>query len=293
MKGLKDKMRPLLGRVWWFGSLTSGTISIGLTYSVAISLSLLYYLGTVSFAQLITVLVVLFCAFVLLLVNFLLMYGAMKAKPHLLLPWVGVTIPSILALLIYTSIKFSALAPHQSVYIATIILSSYFSAVVITSFHQLKLEQSSKDTKVKVLSEIKDEEEGEGESRTDGPLPAEDVLVELITPPALPTPEEVISVSVPTTSKQLLSTNNPFLEDVFKVKVGKQVVHSTSMDIRSDFTPFKKEDDMDEEGEERMEPRSKLRIFLPQTADGEDSDFDFSFTDPVFDSSLCAVTNVN
>ena len=50
---------------------------------------------------------------------------------------------------------------------------------------------------------------------------------------------------------------------------------TTSMDIRSDFTPFKSKEEKEVKEEELP---AKLRIFLPTTGnDAEESDFDFSF----------------
>ena len=106
----------------------------------------------------------------------------------------------------------------------------------------------------------------------------------------MPRPEEVIDVE----KEVKLSATNPFLEDVFKVKAMQRAAKqtTTSMDIRSDFTPFKSKEEKagrEENEDVEVELPAKLRIFLPTTGnDAEESDFDFSFNDPVFDSSLVA-----
>ena len=248
---------------------------------MAVTLGLLFYLSTVTLSQFITVILVVFCSVILLLVNLLLLYGNDRGKAHLLLPWLAITLPATLALLVYTSAQFHQLAPYQAVYLGAVLLSTYFCSVVVTQVHRLRRLAAGKKP---VL------EDGEGEARPDTTLPSEDtVLVELAH--GLPQPEEVISVD-----QIKLTANNPFLEDVFKVKVmqkaAKQTISSGSMDIRADFTPYKPKDEAaGREGEEGGEAAAKLRIFLPQTGEGEDSDFDFSFTDPVFDSSLVAASH--
>ena len=252
----------------------------GLTYCVAVTLGLLFYLATVTLDQFITVIVVLFGCVLVLLVNLLLLYGSSRAKPHLLVPWLAVTLPITLALLIYTAVKFWDLAPYQSVYVAALLLSTYFCAVVVTHIHELRAQQ------VTEKPQLEDPEAPAAASLLEG---EETVLVELGSP-GLPQPEEVISV------EQLkVAATNPFLEDVFKVKAmqkaAKQTLSATSMEIRSDFTPFKKLEEVSGGGGEDAEADlpAKLRIFLPHTGDGEESDFDFSFNDPAFDSSLIAV----
>lgn len=196
-----------------------------------------------------------------------------------MLPWLVITIPATIALTVYTSVKFWDISPYQSVYIAGCIFSSYFCSVIFTLIHDLRS---------KMIKKV-EEEEGEGTPREDTKVTQEDtVLVELGN--SLPQPEEVISVDHVT-----IKENNPFLEDVFKVKQMQRTAKQSivSMDVKSDFTPFKKNNatSMVEGEEGDSEPLAKLRIFLPQNQEGEESDFDFSFNDPAFDSSLCAVTH--
>lgn len=275
MRELCGRLAPLLGRVWWCGPLEGGVTAVGLTNCVALTLGLLAYLSTVSLDQVVTVILVIFACILALLANLLLLYGSATGQPQLLVPWLVVSLPATLALLLYTSIMFTQLAPYQAVYLGVLLLSTYFCAVVVTQIHELRAQQAAvKKPKLEDLEEGKEQVE------------EATVLMELeSSPPSLPQPEEVISVE----KIKQLQPSNPFLEDVFKVKAlqraAKQTTSSGSMDIRADFTPFKKEEER-EEGVEGELP-AKLRIFLPQTGDGEESDFDFSFNDPVFDSSLC------
>ena len=282
MGSLRSRLSPFLGKIWCCGPLSSGVTAVGLTYCVAVTLSLLFYLSTVTLTQFITVIVVVFSSVVVLLVNLLLLYGSARQKPHLLLPWLAVTIPGTMALLIYTAVQFHKLQPYQAVYVGGLLLSTYFCAVVVTQLHKLRATGGKK--KPKTL-------EGGKEEQTEAVLvPGEDtLLVELS--PGLPRPEEVIDVE----KEVKLSANNPFLEDVFKVKALQRAAKQarTTMDIRSDFTPFKsKEEKAAQEEEKEVEVPAKLRIFLPTTGnDAEESDFDFSFNDPVFDSSLVAASH--
>merc|ERR1712130_59445 len=285
MGSLRSRLTPFLGKIWCCGPLSSGVTAVGLTYCVAVTLSLLFYLSTVTLTQFITVIVVVFSSVIVLLVNLLLLYGSARQKPHLLLPWLAVTIPGTLALLIYTAVQFHKLRPYQAVYVGGLLLSIYFCAVVVTQLHKLRAGLSTTGGKKKPRSIEGGEEEQEKlqQKMEDVLVPGEDtLLVELS--PGLPRPEEVINVE----KEVKLSATNPFLEDVFKVKAMQRAAKqsTTSMDIRSDFTPFKSKEEKDEKEEELP---AKLRIFLPTTGnDAEESDFDFSFNDPVFDSSLVA-----
>jgi len=274
---LRSRLTPFLGKIWCCGPLSSGVTAVGLT-------------------QFITVIVVVFSSVIVLLVNLLLLYGSARQKPHLLLPWLAVTMPGTLALLIYTAVQFHKLRPYQAVYVGGLLLSTYFCAVVVTQLHKLRagLASTSGKKKPRTIEGGEEEEEDEElqEKKTEDVLVlGEDtLLVELS--PGLPRPEEVINVE----KEVKLSSTNPFLEDVFKVKAmqraAKQVT-TTSMDIRSDFTPFKSKEEKaarDEENEVDVELPAKLRIFLPgnEGNDADESDFDFSFNDPIFDSSLVA-----
>ena len=287
MGSLRSRLTPFLGKIWCCGPLSSGVTAVGLTYCVAVTLSLLFYLSTVTLTQFITVIVVVFSSVVVLLVNLLLLYGSARQKPHLLLPWLAVTIPGTLALLIYTAVQFHKLQPYQAVYVGGLLLSIYFCAVVVTQLHKLRAGLATGGKKKPRTIEGGEEEEEKLQKKTEDVLvPGEDtLLVELS--PGLPRPEEVINVE----KEVKLSATNPFLEDVFKVKAMQRAAKqsTTSMDIRSDFTPFKSKEEKTGEEENEEELPAKLRIFLPTTDnDAEESDFDFSFNDPVFDSSLVA-----
>jgi len=290
MGSLRSRLTPFFGKIWCCGPLSSGVTAVGLTYCVAVTLSLLFYLSTVTLTQFITVIVVVFSSVVVLLVNLLLLYGSARQKPHLLLPWLAVTIPGTLALLIYTAVQFHKLRPYQAVYVGSLLLSIYFCAVVVTQLHKLRAGLATGGKKKPRTIEGGEEEEEKLQQKTEDVLvPGEDtLLVELS--PGLPRPEEVINVE----KEVKLSATNPFLEDVFKVKAMQRAAKqaTTSMDIRSDFTPFKSKEEKAGKEENEEELPAKLRIFLPTTGnDAEESDFDFSFNDPVFDSSLVASTH--
>ena len=161
---------------------------------------------------------------------------------------------------------------------ASIILSVYFLAVVSSYYHELvapgeiiKMKEkatvspvvvfSDKDIGVKITAE------------------EETVLVALESdsppPPRHPLPDEVIVI-------------NPFLTDVFEKKNGNQELDKPAendkkikeINLKANFTPFKKSKTGDK-------TPAKMKVFLPGTG-GDESDFDFSFNDPDFDSSLCA-----
>eukprot|EP00092_Neocalanus_flemingeri_P027757 GFUD01030129.1.p1 GENE.GFUD01030129.1~~GFUD01030129.1.p1 ORF type:complete len:288 (+),score=98.42 GFUD01030129.1:404-1267(+) len=277
--GLVSKL-GLLARIWWFGPLSGGSIAIGLTNCVGISLSLLFYLSSLTQFS-INLLVVIFCSCLLLMANLLLLYGSVKSKPHLLLPWLVTTSLSTMALLVYTAINWEELDQFKAVIVGVAIFSLYFCAVVASFYHELV---ASRDREAK---EKEEEDLGVGTPMDGGQVIniEETVLVTLeqeedSPSPGLPCPDEVIPVNhvIP------IASNNPFYSDVFKVKQKQQSSESSSdqFDIQSDFTPFKKS----QAGGSSQTP-AKMRVFLPG---GEDeSDFDFSFNDPDFDSSLCAV----
>jgi len=279
VEGLMSKL-GVLARIWWFGPLSAGSVAIGLTNCVGISLSLLFYLSTLTQFSL-NLLVVIFLSCLLLLTNILLLYGSVKSKPHLLLPWLVSTSLATMSLLVYTAIKWEELVKLKAVLVGVIIFSVYFCAVVSSFYHELVA------TTARLNKEKEEEKEdcGVGTPRQGGQLidREETVLVNLeqeeeSPPPRLPCPDEVINVKKVVT----LASNNPFLSDVFKVKQKQQSSNSSSnqFEIQSDFTPFKKDPS------ENKTP-AKMRVFLP--GGGDESDFDFSFNDPDFDSSLCAV----
>jgi len=278
IEGLISKL-GVLARIWWFGPLSGGSIAIGLTNCVGISLSLLFYLSSLTQFSL-NLLVVIFISSLLLMTNILLLYGSVQSKPHLLLPWLVSTSLATMSLLVYSAIKWEELAQFKTVLVGVIIFSVYFCAVVASFYHELVANRN------RLAKEDVDEQEdcGVGTPRSGGQLidKEETVLVTLeqeddSPPSGLPCPDEVINVKQVT-----LASNNPFLSDVFKVKQKQQSSESSSnqFEIQSDFTPFKK-------APSDSETPAKMRVFLP--GGGDESDFDFSFNDPDFDSSLCAV----
>jgi len=267
-----------LARIWWFGPLAGGAIAIGLTNCVGISLALLYYFSSLIKFSL-TFIIVLFCAIMLLMTNVLLLYGSVQKKAHLLLPWLVTNSLVTLALVIITAVKWEEIDHLKAVAVGIVIFSVYFCAVVASFYHEL----------IAVNSMTAKEEEvdcGVGTPMVSGQVTnrEETVLVTLeqeeeSPPPTLPSPEEVINVRKLVT----LPTTNPFFSDVFKVKEKQQSSESSSgFDIQTDFTPFKKESGP-------TKTPAKMRVFLP--GGGDESDFDFSFNDPDFDSSLCATSH--
>ena len=163
-----------------------------------------------------------------------------------------------------------------------VIFSVYFCAVVASFYHELV---ALRDLAVKEVGEEEEEDCGVGTPRAGGQVASreETVLVTLeqeddMPSPGLPSPDEVINVKQVVT----MSSTNPFLSDVFKVKKQQSSESaSDAFDIQSDFTPFKKS-----QGGGSTQTPAKMRVFLP--GGGDESDFDFSFNDPDFDSSLCA-----
>ena len=112
-------------------------------------------------------------------------------------------------------------------------------------------------------------------------------------PPRHPLPEEVIMIN-----ERNSSSTNPFLTDVFQQKktedqanneltesdkIHLKQANNKEINLKANFTPFKKSKIGDK-------TPAKMKVFLPGTA-GDESDFDFSFNDPDFDSSLCAETH--
>ena len=110
-------------------------------------------------------------------------------------------------------------------------------------------------------------------------------------PPRHPLPDEVIMINE-------TNSTNPFLTDVFQQKktedqatkrimesdkVQSDPANNKTINLKANFTPFKKSKIGDK-------TPAKMKVFLPGTG-GDESDFDFSFNDPDFDSSLCAETH--
>jgi len=279
----------LLARIWWFGPLSGAAIAVGLTNVVGICLWMLHYLYNLqSFT--INLLIIFFSAAVLLMSNVMLMYGALKSRATLLVPWLVTTGLACLAAIIFASLNWEQLSSNQPVIVGALIFSGYFIFVVSSFYHELQWQA--------VVGEKAGPGEA-GEPVMDGgvgtPMVAgvhlvstteETVLVNLEqeeeeeTGPRLPRPDEVIPVVK-------LESTNPFLSDVFQInekkEKGKQQPVSAG-NIKANFTPFKKSK---KEGVEKTP--GKMTVFLPGGPEtGEDSDFDFSFTDPDFNSSLCA-----
>ena len=174
----------------------------------------------------------------------------------------------------------------QAPLVAVIILTVYFMAVVSSFYHELVAPEEIIKHKEKAAVTFHDKDASVGIQ-----IEEETVLVSLDqdqdnSPPAsLPThpcPEEVIS----------LPATNPFVSDIFSEDSSSKQQENTQekttktkpnaeINLRANFTPFKKNSKV-----EGKTP-AKMKVFLPG-AGGDESDFDFSFTDPDFDSSLCA-----
>ena len=73
-------------------------------------------------------------------VNTGLIYGATKRYQWLFIPWMLIYLPAILALLIFCSIQFAVLEGQQLSAILLVIVSSYFYAIVVSSYIELKLQ---------------------------------------------------------------------------------------------------------------------------------------------------------
>lgn len=162
------------------------------------------------------------------------------------------------------------------------ILTVYFMAVVSSFYHELSAPEDIIKQKEKAAVTFHDKDDTVGIQ-----IEEQTVLVSLEhdpTPttslPSHPCPDEVIS----------LPATNPFVSDIFS-EGSKQNENtqqktvktkpSTDINLKANFTPFKKNSKVD------GKTPAKMKVFLPG-AGGDESDFDFSFTDPDFDSSLCA-----
>ena len=171
---------------------------------------------------------------------------------------------------------------------AAALLSVYFLAVVASYYHELvapaEMQKFKEQAAVVTFTD----------KNTTGGVVIEEqtVLVALEhedTPPAPrhPCPDEVIIIG-----DSNKPNTNPFLDDFiihnkqekrehtenYEKKVTKE--HS-EINLKANFTPFKKTNKLGDK------TPAKMKIFLPGT-EGEESDFDFSFNDPDFDSSLVA-----
>ena len=171
------------------------------------------------------------------------------------------------------------------------ILTIYFMAVVSSFYHELVAPSELVRQKEKAAVTFSDKDASVGIQ-----IEEETVLVSLETDqdtiptpaaslPAHPHPDEVIT----------LPTTNPFANDIFEnelkveadaeERLQEKPAKSKSggvaeISLKANFTPFKTETKVD------GKTPAKMKVFLPG-AGGDESDFDFSFTDPDFDSSLC------
>ena len=170
---------------------------------------------------------------------------------------------------------------------AASILSVYFVAVVSSYYHELKAPAELQKLKEKsVVLSITEKDDCEVKITEE-----ETVLVTLdqeesLSLPALPRPDEVIPIKVSSSTTTTTSNNyaNPFTEDVFQDEKPKAA--EVNMKVGANFTPFKKSKKLGDK------TPAKMKVFLPGTGEDE-SDFDFSFNDPDFDSSLCAENHDN
>ena len=293
-----DKLLSL-ATIWWFGPLSGAAIAIGqlsalplnnfyiffvsgFTNVVGVSLCLLYYLSNLQQISL-NLILVLFTACLLLFSNTLLMYGAVKNKTHFLLSWLIIDSLSVLAAIVYLVVQWADLAEFRVPLVAASILSVYFVAVVSSYYHELKAPEELKKLKEKsVVLSITEKEDCEVKITEE-----ETVLVtldqeETLSLPSLPRPDEVIPIQVSSTSNSNYA--NPFTADVFQDEKPKAA--DVNMKVGADFTPFKKSTKLGDK------TPAKMNVFLPGTG-GDESDFDFSFNDPDFDSSLCAENHDN
>ena len=176
--------------------------------------------------------------------------------------------------------------------VASAALSIYFVAVVSSYYHELVAPEEMLKLKEKAAVATFTDKDASVAVQMMGE--EETVLVALDhedtpPPPRHPCPDEVISIE---DSKKIKT--NPFLTDVFENgKSESNKVNETNtkpilkesnapqISLKSNFTPFKKGSKIGDK------TPAKMRVFLPGTG-GDESDFDFSFNDPDFDSSLCA-----
>jgi len=273
-----------LATIWWFGPLSGAAIAIGFTNVVGVCLCLLYYLSNLQQISL-NLILVLFTTCLLLFSNTLLMYGAVRNKTHFLLSWLIIDSLSVLAAIVYLVVKWGDLAEFRVPLVAASILSVYFVAVVSSYYHELKAPEELKKLKEKsVVLSITEKDDCEVKITEE-----ETVLVtldqeETLSLPSLPRPDEVIPIKVSSASNSNSNYANPFTADVFQDEKPKAA--DVNMKVGANFTPFKKSTKLGEK------TPAKMKVFLPGTG-GDESDFDFSFNDPDFDSSLCAENHDN
>ena len=253
---------------------------------VGVCLCLLYYLSNLQQISL-NLILVLFTTCLLLFSNTLLMYGAVRNKTHFLLSWLIIDSLSVLAAIIYLAVQWEDLAEFRVPLVAASILSVYFVAVVSSYYHELKAPEELKKLKEKsVVLNITEKDDCEVKITEE-----ETVLVTLdqeesLSLPSLPRPDEVIPIQVSSTTTTTTNYANPFTADVFQDEKPKAA--EVNMKLGTNFTPFKKSTKLGDK------TPAKMKVFLPGTgAGGDESDFDFSFNDPDFDSSLCAENHDN
>jgi len=279
MDELIKKIANFLSKLWCCGDISTGVIAIGFTNFIGLCLGFLIYLGSITQFS-ITLIIVIFLFVLGLFSSCLLMYGGTKGKPHLLLAWLVFTGLGLLALLVYTAIYWSQLGQYRALTVGALLFSFYCISVVVNLFHSLRSSPKNRDIS---------SEEGVGTPRANGQLASKEetvlVLLEQDTPPSkeepkLPKPEEVIGVPI--------LKNNPFLSDIFHVskKEKSGPAKKPDLQVRADFSPFK--GGLDGDTADQSDTSTKLNVFLPSVGEAEESDFDFSFNDPAFDSSLCA-----
>ena len=180
------------------------------------------------------------------------------------------------------------------------ILSLYFLVVVSSFYHELVAPADLIKQKEKAAVSFITEKEGGSVSVN---IEEQTVLVNLEQDPSPalprhPCPEEVITLPAQPHPEPAVPTN-PFATDAFNNDSNKQINSEVSnhddvkmtkpksqdMNLKANFTPFKKS---------RTEKTpAKMNVFLPGGGNNQEdeSDFDFSFNDPDFDSSLCADTH--
>lgn len=144
-------------RVWCCGNLRTAAICIGITNVISLVLLTSYYLGTTLHEESfnLNMLVIALLVMLLIFANVGLIYGATKRYHWLFLPWLVIYLPAILALLIFCSIKFSDLEGKQLSAILLFLISSYFYAIVVTSY--VELCQKNKEMQEPWCPEVRDQ----------------------------------------------------------------------------------------------------------------------------------------
>jgi len=270
-----------LASIWWFGPLSGAVIAIGFTNIVGVCLCLLYYISNLSAISL-NLILVMFCVVMLLFANIMLMLGGLKNRQQFLIPWLAITILALISAIVYCSINWGTLLEFKAPLVASMILSIYFIAVVSSFYHELvapaEIQKHKEQAAVKMIIDKNATVEELGEEET--------VLVSLEHGDSLlkhPCPDEVIPIDTVRSNKNNPFTSNVFTTDETNEMSAFQITKNApkDMNVKANFTPFKKSHKHDDK------TPAKMRIFLPGSG-GDESDFDFSFNDPDFDSSLCA-----